>query len=99
MSRKSKEFSLDKVLTMSARDYANSQRVNLNAYKPVGVHKVCEDSAQGFEGFLREVPSGAEAVVDFRTTIVSGHIAPNLSTEGGDYFQTLYSGTALVRKR
>lgn len=51
-----------KVLTCSARDYAESRGINLGNYDLVGMH--C--SSNSVEDFCREVPDNAEIVTDYQ---------------------------------
>ncbi len=56
-----KDFPLEKILTVSARDYVESRQNYLSNYIMVGVY-----SSEDINDFARRVPGDAEIVVDYR---------------------------------
>jgi hypothetical protein len=53
-------ISLSKILSISFRDYAESQGKSLFCFEPIGVH--AENSVKEF---AKQVPDNAEVVVDY----------------------------------
>lgn len=60
-----KEFPLEKILTISARDYCEMFEKELKQYEPRGVH-VSERYLFGLEEFKKNIPEGTEVVVNFQ---------------------------------
>lgn len=84
-------ISLDKVLTISATEWAESQGVALGDYRFVGV-QVSDVGIDIHAKFAKEAPANAEAVVAYRS-----HIA--LACEEGDVKLVVTAeGTAMIRK-
>lgn len=80
-------ISLDKILTISARDWAETERVDLRNYRAVGVHDFGARADMN-SNFAEKVPSEASVVVDYRISL----------TYGGGSIAVSYasSGTALI---
>jgi hypothetical protein len=79
---------LDKILTMSAKDYCEMQRKRLSDYKARGVH--CYG---GINSFKNSVPNETEVIVDYKFSITSA-VEKGRSIENFEYA----SGTALIPK-
>ncbi len=91
-----KTFPLEKILTISAGDFAQTQGLGLHAYRPIGVHhdKIYdlgsvrpEDVITIRQDFAAKVPEGATLVVDYKIFMVP-------VDEG--YVYVSQSGTALI---
>jgi hypothetical protein len=86
----------EKILTSSARDYAETVGIPLDAYDMVGVHLHLFPGGGRFEGvekaFIERIPGEAEAVVDYRVSGGAGNRAVNLQSN------IFCSGTALIPK-
>ena len=80
-----KDFPLERILTVSARDYMDSKLASLHNYALVGVHSNSSDVMD----FSRKVPKNAEVVVDYRIFITGTHGTTH----------TIVSGTALIPKK
>ena len=78
---KQKPFPLEKILTASAREYADSRNQHLSEFRMVGVHHYGGD----VEDFCKEVPQDAGVVVGYRIS------SPNLQSGN-----RIYYGTALI---
>ena len=92
-----KPFPLEKILTVSARDYVASVNGSgrLSDYEMKGVHvETNQDirSSSLVELFSKLVPEDAEVVVDYRTSVAVA------SDEISVYFRKSASGTALIPK-
>lgn len=91
-----KTFPLERILTMSASDYAKSENNDLSTYKAVGVHNtVCLCQVRDYNAinyFANNVPLDAEIVVDYRENI--SYFGPS---NGASVFVSS-SGTALIRR-
>ena len=92
-----KPFPLEKILTVSARDYVASVNGSgrLSDYEMKGVHvETNQDirSSSLVELFSKLVPEDAEVVVDYRTSVAVA------SDEISVYFKKSASGTALIPK-
>jgi hypothetical protein len=94
MANKRYCFPLEKVLTVSARDYVESQGKTLSDYDMVGVHFTTDYDDFELEKFCEYVSEDAEAVVDYQTNItaLSGEALVDLSS------RAILSGTALIPK-
>ena len=79
-------ITLDKILTVSARDYVDSQNKGLANYDMVGVHS----HRDNIEHFAKRAPEGTEVVVDYIFR------ASSQSTNQPTIFS--HSGTALIPK-
>ena len=81
-------ITLDKILTVSARDYVDSENKGLANYDMVGVHSHLDD----IEHFAKRAPEGTEVIVDYRLVAVSHPLqhSPNILGQ--------HSGTALIPK-
>ncbi|MFT4303964.1 MAG: hypothetical protein ACMXYG_05330 [Candidatus Woesearchaeota archaeon] len=67
MTEKS-EFTIDKVLTMSAEAYMRSRDLPGDAYRFVGVHTSSVRSVDVMAEFVKCVPKKATVVVDYQMT-------------------------------
>ena len=92
------------VLPTRLRDWALMKSSDpydyLKNYDAVGVHYIGSEKG-GFDvqfAFLREVPSNAEVVVDYKTNL-STNPFPEGPLRGGLYNHVILSGTALVPKK
>jgi len=90
MEKKNK-FPLEKILTISARDYCESVGKNLQDYEMKGVH--IQSSSVGpkiIEELNEKIPKNTEVIVEYRFS-------------NGGYFNVKYekyaSGTALIPKK
>ena len=97
-----KPFPLEKILTVSARDYVASVNGSgrLSDYEMKGVHVETNQDIRSsslvesslVELFSKLVPEDAEVVVDYRTSVAVA------SDEISVYFRKSASGTALIPK-
>ena len=91
MEGKNKSFPLEKILTITATEYANMKDVGLSKQIPIGVRAVANDMYVS-EEFARMVPLMAEAVVGYRASITS------VVENGVIYIRTTAEGTALIKR-
>lgn len=80
---KDKPFPLEKILTVSARDYCEYEGKKLSDYVMQGVH--CEEDIARISYFVKMVPKQTEVVVDYK--FCKGR------------YTYLKSGTALIPKK
>jgi len=59
------KFPLEKILTISARDYCEMNGKYLVDYTAKGIH-VNEHDYKVMESFLKQIPADAEVVVEYR---------------------------------
>lgn len=84
---KPQPFPLEKILTVSARDYCESVGNNLGDYKLVGIHIHSGNSKYMAQDVFRErIPTGTEVIVSYQIAYV------------GFNFSVDVSGTALIPK-
>lgn len=79
-----KLFPLEKILTVSARDYCEHRDTVLSYYKMIGVHADGENIKEISEEFNQQAPN-AEVIVDYRFRTP-------------DSIAIIASGTALIPK-
>lgn len=84
-----KDFPLEKILTVSARDYVESRPNYMYDYEFVGVHS---NSREGIIDFAQQVPNNAEVVVDYRAFITG------ITGFESGFSLYIMSGTALIPK-
>ena len=83
---------VEKILTVSAKEWCEMNDKKLNEYEARGVHS---DGGMRFrlEGFAKEVPTEAEVVIGYRNTSAA-------SGNSGNIGAVMYSyGTALIPRK
>ncbi len=101
-------FPLEKILTVSARDYVESQGKNLGDYELRGVClSICKWAEESpFNEFTKLFQQDAEAVVNYQHSIAGAVLTKNEQRSDGTFvgFDELkvyhqMSGTALIPKQ
>ncbi|HLD05736.1 MAG TPA: hypothetical protein VJG90_08505 [Candidatus Nanoarchaeia archaeon] len=83
-------FPLENIVTMSARDWCETQGVRLSDYQPIGIHHCGQEQYPlGMESFANQAPKGTIIITDFHSSMTDTRIG-NPSYEA--------HGTALVLK-
>ena len=82
-------FPLEKILTISAQEYAGPNNAVRDLYELAGVHCEGISPLSYIDDFAKNIPAGTEVVVGYRI----------LGVGKGDYPRTFQSGTALIPKR
>ena len=85
-------FPLEKILTVSATDFANSKGLDLSSYHMVGIHSVEERIIR----FAKLVPKNAEIVVGYAKEIAA--TSTGTGTAAKTHFKYNQVGTALILK-
>ncbi|MDO8509284.1 MAG: hypothetical protein Q7S27_06415 [Nanoarchaeota archaeon] len=93
-----KTFTLDKILTCTARDYVESEGKRLEDYEMRGVHfeggfNLTESKLNLYEHFANEVPLGTEAVVNYSCNVVC---TTSVFTK---IYSAVAQGTALIPRK
>lgn len=82
------KFPLEKILTISARDYCEMHGGRLDQYEARGIREVCYFDSGVFS--RDKIPNNTEVVVGYRVTI---------GGTGEDTPRIISIGTALIRKK
>ena len=84
---------VEKILTISVREYCEMMNKQLNNYKPRGIFSREGDISE----FAKKVPNEAEVVIDYRYSSAGSTESANLNWVSSrfSYFQ---HGTALIPK-
>ncbi|MBI2451828.1 hypothetical protein HYV50_01980 [Candidatus Pacearchaeota archaeon] len=74
MAEEINPFPLEKILTISAREYCEMQGKDLSDYEPVGVHYYegrSGEANQGLINFAKTVPKGTEVIVSYSARTIN----------------------------
>jgi len=84
---------IEKILTISAREWFEMNEKKPSKYEARGVHHIGVMASSALSDFAEKVPTEAEVVVGYRSTSATS------GASGGMSAMTYYYGTALIPRK